>query len=84
MAAAITVHVRLSGALAARLGVRRTLQLGPGATVDELVATIGRDAGFEPAALRGLAVVAGGSFVARGRVLADGEELDVLVPVAGG
>jgi molybdopterin converting factor small subunit len=80
----ITVHVRLSGTLAERLGSRRTLELARGATVDDLVATIGRDAGFEPGARRGLAVVAGGSFVARGHVLADGEELDVLVPVAGG
>jgi molybdopterin converting factor small subunit len=80
----LTVHVRLSGTLAERLGARRTLELEAGATVDDLVAAIGRDAGFEPGAVRGLAVVAAGSFLARGRPLADGEELDVLVPVAGG
>jgi molybdopterin converting factor small subunit len=80
----ITVHVRLSGTLAERLGPRRSVALEPGATVDDLVAAIGRDAGFEAGGGRGLAVVAGGSFVARGRALADGDELDVLVPVAGG
>ena len=49
-----------------------------------MVAALGREAGFEPDMLGGLAVVAGGTFLARGRALADGEELDVLVPVAGG
>jgi molybdopterin converting factor small subunit len=78
------VHVRLSGTLAQRLGARRVIALGPGATVDDLVAAIAREAGFDPSELRGLAVVSGGTFVPRGRAVADGEELDVLVPVSGG
>jgi molybdopterin converting factor small subunit len=78
------VHVRLSGTLAQRLGARRTLALGQGATVDDLVAVLARDAGFDPADLRGLAVVSGGTFVSRRRPVADGEELDVLVPISGG
>jgi molybdopterin converting factor small subunit len=78
------VHVRLSGTLAQRLGARRAVALEEGATVDDLVAAIARDAGFDPAELRGLAVVSGGTFVTRGRAIADGEELDVLVPVSGG
>jgi molybdopterin converting factor small subunit len=78
------VHVRLSGTLGQRLGARRTIGLGQGATVDDLVAAIAREAGFDPAELRGLAVVSGGTFVSRGRPVADGEELDVLVPVSGG
>jgi molybdopterin converting factor small subunit len=78
------VHVRLSGTLAQRLGARRTLALDDGATVDDLVAAIARVAGFDPGELRGLAVVSGGAFVPRGRPVADGEELDVLVPVSGG
>jgi molybdopterin converting factor small subunit len=78
------VHVRLSGTLAQRLGARRTLALGQGATVDDLVAVLARDAGFDPADLRGIAVVSGGTFVPRGRPVAEGEELDVLVPVSGG
>lgn len=80
----MTVTVRLSGTLAERLGSRRAIDLAPGATVDDVVAELGRLADFDPAALRGLAVVAGGSFLRRDRPVADGEELDVLVPVAGG
>jgi molybdopterin converting factor small subunit len=78
------VHVRLSGTMAQRLGARRTVALEQGATVDDLVAALARDAGFDPPELRGLAVVSGGAFVSRSRPVADGEELDVLVPVAGG
>jgi molybdopterin converting factor small subunit len=78
------VHVRLSGTLAQRLGARRTLALEGGATVDDLVAALARAAGFDPRELRGLAVVSGGTFVSRGRPVAEGEELDVLVPVSGG
>ena len=80
----VRVHVRLSGTMAQRLGARRTVALTPGATVADLVAELARDAGFDPASLRGLAVVAEGSFVGRSRAVVDGEELDVLVPVAGG
>jgi sulfur carrier protein ThiS len=70
--------------MAQRLGARRAVELAPGATVDDLVAALARDAGFDAAAMRGLAVVADGSFVARSRAVRDGEEFDVLVPVAGG
>ena len=80
----VRVTVRLSGALARQLGSRRSVDLRPAAVVDDLVAAIGREAGFDPAALRGLAVVSAGSFLPRDRPLTDGEELDVLVPVAGG
>ena len=76
--------MRLSGTMAQRLGARRTVALEQGATVDDLIAAFARDAGFEPFQLRGLAVVSGGAFVSRGRPVADGEELDVLVPVSGG
>ena len=76
--------MRLSGTMAERLGARRTVALADGATVDDLVAALARDAGFDPPELRGLAVVSSGAFVSRGRPVADGEELDVLVPVAGG
>jgi hypothetical protein len=49
-----------------------------------VVAEVGRLAALDADALRGLAVVADGSFLRRDRPVADGEELDVLVPVAGG
>jgi sulfur carrier protein ThiS len=78
------VTVRLSGALAQRLGGRRSLELAAGATVEDVVAELGRLADLDPAVLGGLAVVAEGSFVRRDRPVSDREELDVLVPVAGG
>ena len=80
----VSVHVRLSGTMAERLGARRTVVLTPGATVDDLIAVLARDAGFDAASLRGLAVVAAGAFVARSHAVSEGDELDVLVPVAGG
>ncbi len=46
---ALRVHVRLSGPLAQRLGARRAIDLEPGATVDDLVAALARDAGFDAA-----------------------------------
>ena len=82
--ASLRVTVRLSGTMAQRLGSRRSVELGSGAVVNDLVVELAREAGFDPAALRGLAVVASGDFVSRDRPLADGDELDVLVPVAGG
>ena len=78
-----TVTVRLSGPLAARLGSRRTVQLPDGATVEALIAEIASLAGAGVEA-RGLAAVAGGEFLARDAPLADGQQVDVLVPVAGG
>jgi sulfur carrier protein ThiS len=82
--AGIEVTVRLSGRLAERLGPRRTVSLAPGATAADLVGELGREAGLEPAATRGLAVVADGAFLARDHPLVHGQQLDVLVPVAGG
>ena len=81
---AIRVTVRLSGVLAQRLGSRRAVELEPPATVEALLAQLARDGEFEPEGLRGLAVVADGRFLDRDRPLADGQEVDVLVPVAGG
>jgi len=78
------VTVRLSGVLAERLGSRRPLELAGAATVDDVVAEVGRLAALDPSTLGGLAVVSGGSFLRRDRAVSEGEELDVLVPVAGG
>jgi sulfur carrier protein ThiS len=79
-----TVTVRLSGVLAQRLGNRRTIELDGAPTVEDVVAEVGRLAALDPDALRSLAVVADGSFLRRDHPVADGDELDVLVPVAGG
>lgn len=82
--APVTVTVRLSGPLAERLGARRVVGMDEGATVFDLAEAIARDAGVEPRHAGTLAVVARGSFVARSQALTDGDEFDVLVPVAGG
>jgi molybdopterin converting factor small subunit len=80
----LRVTVRLSGELARRLGSRRVIELASGALVDDLVAALAGEAGVDPKVGGGLAVVSNGSFVPRDRPLANGDELDVLVPVAGG
>ena len=82
--ATTTVTVRLSGVLAERLGSRWTIEVNGDPTVEDVVAEVGRLAGLDPEALRSLAVVADGGFLRRDRPVADGDELDVLVPVAGG
>jgi molybdopterin converting factor small subunit len=82
--APVTVTVRLSGPLAESLGARRAVGMGDGATVDDLLEAIAREAGIDPGRAGSLAVVAGGSFLAGTQALTDGDQLDVLVPVAGG
>jgi molybdopterin converting factor small subunit len=80
----LRVTVRLSGPLAERLGSRHAVELEQGASVRELLDALERDAGLEAGAAEALAVVARGTIVPYGHTLADGDELDVLVPVAGG
>ncbi len=80
----MSVTVRLSGTLANRLGSRRTVQLPDGATVETLITEIAGLAGCQPADLGGLAVVADGAYLSREQPLANGQQVDVLVPVAGG
>ncbi|HEV8688431.1 MAG TPA: MoaD/ThiS family protein [Gaiellaceae bacterium] len=82
--APLTVNVRLSGPLAQSLGARRTVGMDEGATVYDLLEAIARAAGVDGRDASSLAAVAGGSFLARSQALTDGDELDVLVPVAGG
>lgn len=82
--APVTVTVRLSGPLAQSLGARRAVGMDEGATVLDLLEAIAREAGIDPGHAGSLAAVAGGSFLARSHALADGDQLDVLVPVAGG
>jgi len=82
--APVTVTVRLSGPLVESLGARRSIGMDEGATVYDLLEAIAREAGIDPRDAGTLAVVAGGSFLGRSQALTDGDELDVLVPVAGG
>lgn len=82
--APVTVTVRLSGPLAQSLGTRRSVGMDEGATVYDLLEAIAGEAGIEPRDAGTLAAVAGGSFLARSQTLTDGDEVAVLVPVAGG
>lgn len=81
---AMRVNVRLSGSLAQLVGPRQALDLDEGATVADLLDAVGRAAGIEPDASRSLAVVSRGTIVPHEHRLAEDDELDVLVPVAGG
>ena len=80
---AVRVTVRLSGPLAERRGNRLLVELPHGARVDDLLAALAVD-GEAGASSDTVAVVAGGTIVSRQHVLADGDAVDVLVPVAGG
>jgi molybdopterin converting factor small subunit len=77
----VTVGVRLNGPLAERLGARRSVALDDGATVDDLVQALRGDAAVE---LPAVAVSVGGRVVGGETALADGDEVAVLVPYAGG
>ena len=72
-----SVHVRLNGPLAARLGHRLTLTLASPATVGDLLAALGPDAA-------GCAVHVAGRHAGAGETIDDGAEVAVLAPYAGG
>jgi sulfur carrier protein ThiS len=76
------VSVRLNGPMAALLGPRRELELSDGALVSDLLATLAGEAGV--AGAPGLAVSIGGAIVDATRPLAEGDQVAVLSPVAGG
>jgi molybdopterin converting factor small subunit len=80
----VRVAVRLNAGLADRLGARRTVELPAGATAADLIERLAVEAGLDASAAGGLAVVAGGRYVGRAAPLRDGDELAVMVPVAGG
>ena len=71
---------------AARLAGAETLhpQLPEGSTVHDLFALLGGDAPDFAALLATCACARGDAIVARGTVLAEGDELALLPPVAGG
>jgi len=79
----VTVKVRFSWPLAESLGPRRAIRVDEGATVGELLGVVVREARIDGRA-DALAATAGGRFLERSQALADGDEIDVLVPVAGG
>jgi molybdopterin converting factor small subunit len=79
----ITVRVRFSGPLAESLGPRRAIRVDAGATVEELLEVVLREARID-GHVDALAAIAGGRFLEHSQALTDGDEVDVLVPVAGG
>jgi sulfur carrier protein ThiS len=79
--AGVTVQVRLG----ARLGAgRRTVRLEPGATVADLLARLAPELGLDDARLGAVAVAMRGEVVGRDRLLADGDQVALVLPVAGG
>ena len=80
----VHVAVRTSGALRERLGPRRALTLADGATVADLLAELGAGDAVADDALRRAVVSVAGTTVDRSRPLADGDEVALILPVAGG
>ena len=82
---AVHVHVRLGAGLATEAGTRRlSVALPNGATVDTL---LDRLAELEPGIAAGLASalpVVRGTHAARAQELSEGDEVALLIPVAGG
>ena len=76
------VSVRLNGPMASLLGPRRELELADDALVSDLLRTLADQAGV--AGTPGLAVSIGGTIVDATRPLAEGDQVAVLAPVAGG
>lgn len=74
--------MRLNGPMAALLGPRRDLVLADDARVSDLLRVLADQAGV--AGTPGLAVSIGGAIVDTGRPLAEGDQVAVLSPVAGG
>jgi sulfur carrier protein ThiS len=76
------VSVRLNGPMANLLGPRRELELADGAHVSDLLRTLAELAGVT--GIPGLAVSIDGTIVDATRPLAEGDQVAVLAPVAGG
>lgn len=79
-----TVTARISATLAAGGPTRRALEVPAGATVADAIAALEADLDLAPGALHSAAVSTGGAIVGHDRELLGGEELAVVVPVAGG
>ena len=78
------VAVRAGGPLREALGARRAFELPDGATVDALLRALAKAPGLPAGALDRVAVSVAGAIVDRAHVLADGEEVALVSPVAGG
>jgi molybdopterin converting factor small subunit len=81
----VTIRVRLGAGLA-RLSAAplKTVEVAEGATVGDLFARLGDDEPQLAPALRSVLPVVAGEHVARDHVLADRQEVALLLPVSGG
>jgi molybdopterin converting factor small subunit len=77
----VTISVRLNGPLAERLGHRRTITLPDAATTSDLLGALRDAAG---GALPRVVTSIGGRIIDPAEPLADGADIAVLVPYAGG
>jgi molybdopterin converting factor small subunit len=84
MSDGISVAVRVGGPLRDVLGQRHVIVLPTGATVQDLLAELARSAGAPAETVERVAVARSGAMVPRGERLADGDEVAVVAPVAGG
>lgn len=79
-----TVTARIGATLAAGGPTRRALEVPEGGTVADAIAVLEGDLHLTPGALHAAAVSTGGTIVGHDHELLGGEELAVVVPVAGG
>ncbi len=78
------VTARISATLAAGGSARRSLDVADPATVAGALAALEADLGTPPGSLRSAAVSIAGTVYGHDHPLAGGEEIAVVVPVAGG
>jgi molybdopterin synthase sulfur carrier subunit len=81
----VQIQVRLGSGLATAVGARRLrVELPREATVDTLLARLGEDEPAIASALDSALPVVRGTHASRAHRLADGDEVAILIPVAGG
>jgi molybdopterin converting factor small subunit len=80
----VRVGVRAGGPLREALGARRSVELPEGADVGTLLAALAQTPGLPAGALDRVAVSVAGAIVDRARTLAEGDEVALVTPVAGG
>ncbi len=78
------VSIRATGPLRDALGAHRVLALPDSATVGDALTALGREAAVPAGLLDRAAVSIGGAIVDRGHGLADGDQVALVVPAAGG
>lgn len=81
----ISISVRLNGELSRQVGqARLVIMLPEGSTVDALYAKVGEDHPILTDRLNMTIPVVNGRHVAKDQVLIDGQQIALLLPVAGG